>query len=60
AGSSYLSHNSLWLTFGLGASAAVDTLEIRWPSGLIDQYTRVAGDRFVVVEEGRGIDAVEH
>ena len=26
AGSSYLSHNSLWLTFGLGPSAAVDTL----------------------------------
>ncbi len=59
AGSSYLSHNSLWLTFGLGPSVAVDTLEIRWPSGLIDQYTQVAGDRFVVVEEGRGIAAAK-
>ena len=55
AGSSYLSHNSLWLTFGLGPSVAVDTLTIRWPSGLIDQYTQVAGDRSVIVEEGRGI-----
>jgi len=60
AGSSYLSHNSLWLTFGLGPSVGVDTLEIRWPSGLIDQYTQVAGDRFVVVEEGRGMAAAKH
>ena len=55
AGSSYLSHNSLWVAFGLGESAVVDTLEIGWPGGRVDQFADVQGNRFVVVEEGGAI-----
>ena len=58
AGSNYLSHNSLWITFGLGQRTLADTLEIRWPSGQLDQYTKVAGDRFIRVEEGKGMTSV--
>ena len=58
AGSNYLSHNSLWITFGLGQRTLADTLEIRWPSGQLDQYTQVAGDRFIRVEEGKGMTSV--
>ena len=55
AGSSYLSHNSIWLAFGLGDSAVADTLEIRWPGGRIERFVGVEGDRAVIVEEGRGM-----
>ena len=55
AGSSYLSHNSIWLAFGLGNSAVADTLEIRWPGGRIERFVGVEGDRAVIVEEGRGM-----
>ena len=58
AGSNYLSYNSPWITFGLGQRAFADTLEIRWPSGQLDQYTQVAGDRFIRVEEGNGMTPV--
>ncbi len=49
---SYLSHNDLRVHFGLGDSAMVDRLEIRWPSGLAQTLERIAGDHFVEVIEG--------
>ena len=52
AGSSYLSHNSLWLAFGLGAESHVDTVEVRWPSGLVQRFTGVPGNRYLLVKEG--------
>jgi len=35
------------LHFGLGAAATVDNLEIRWPTGYVQQLTNVAADRIV-------------
>ncbi len=32
-GSSFLSQNSPWQTFGLGKSKKIDSIEVRWPSG---------------------------
>jgi hypothetical protein len=37
--------------FGLGANAAADLVEIRWPSGIVQQMRDVAGDRIVAVKE---------
>jgi enediyne biosynthesis protein E4 len=37
--------------FGLGADAAARTVEIRWPSGIVQKLSNVAGDRILVVEE---------
>ena len=55
AGSSYLSHSSIWISFGLGDSAVADTLEVRWPGGLVERFAGVKGNRVVVVEEGKGL-----
>jgi hypothetical protein len=37
-GAGYLSQSSLAAEFGLGATTIVDTLEIRWPSGLVETW----------------------
>jgi hypothetical protein len=47
AGGSYLSQSSAALIFGLGASGAVDRVEVRWPDGSTSS-AKTAGDRVVV------------
>ena len=37
SGGSYYSQNSLVLHFGLGAATAVDSIEVRWPSGQVQK-----------------------
>ncbi len=54
-GSSYLSQSELPLTFGLGASNQVRSLEVAWPGGKVEQITGVSANEAVVVEEGRGV-----
>ena len=43
--------NSLSLTFGLGESAQVDTVEIRWPSGRMDRRTHIPADTSLIIRE---------
>ena len=46
------------LHFGLGSTATIDSLEVRWPSGHVDRWTDVPADRLLLVGEGnRAIDA---
>jgi hypothetical protein len=52
--SSFYSVNDPRLHFGLG-SANIADLEVRWPSGRKDRFEKVASNRLVVIEEGRGI-----
>ena len=42
-------HSSRWKTlhFGLGAAESVDVLTVRWPDGSVDEWTEVAGDRYL-------------
>ncbi len=56
--SSFYSANDPRLHFGLGAEATAD-LEIRWPSGLRENLTKVPADRLVTVREGAGIVKTE-
>ena len=56
-GSSYLSQSELPLSFGLGAKAAVDRVEIEWPSGGREELTSLAAGVSYVVTEGKGIAA---
>ncbi len=49
--SSYLSSSDKRVHFGLGADAAAQTIEIHWPSGIVQVLKNVAGDRIVQVEE---------
>jgi hypothetical protein len=37
--------------FGLGADAVADQVEIRWPSGVVQQLTNVVADRVTVAKE---------
>ena len=55
-GSGYLSQNSLTLAFGLGAATLVDTLLVRWPSGLVERSLGAAPDRRLTLVEQGGLD----
>jgi hypothetical protein len=52
SGGSYFSQNSLTLYFGLADAAAVDRIEVRWPSGNVQRWTKVAANRTVLLREG--------
>ena len=54
SGSSYLSSSELILTFGLGSHAQADAIEIRWPSGQVDNLKNVAADQIITVKEKEG------
>jgi len=53
-GGSYLSQNDLRVSFGLGEVGRVDRIEVRWPSGLREEWRDVAVDRYHTLEEGAG------
>jgi hypothetical protein len=53
-GGSYISQNDLRVHFGLGASAAVERLEVRWPNGLEEEWTGQSADRILTLTEGTG------
>jgi len=46
-----LSQNSLTAEFGLGTASVVDTLEIRWPSGIVQVLTNQSVDQRITVME---------
>ncbi|MGP0067533.1 MAG: FG-GAP-like repeat-containing protein [Isosphaeraceae bacterium] len=53
-GGSYQSAGDPRLHFGLGDAARVERLEVRWPSGRVDQYEGLAADRAYLIREGAG------
>jgi hypothetical protein len=54
-GASYLSQNDLRLHFGLGTNTRIDSVEISWPSGLVEHLGNLGVDQIYVIEEGTGI-----
>lgn len=44
-----------WAHFGVGKAAQVDTLEIRWPSGLVDIATNLTVNQYIKIKEGHGV-----
>ena len=50
-GSGYYSQNSLTAEFGLGSRTIVDTLKIRWPSGIMQTLTSVPVDTLLTIYE---------
>ena len=55
SGGSYLSSNELSLHFGVADATIVDSIEVRWPSGLIERFPPQTANQRVVVEEGAGV-----
>jgi hypothetical protein len=51
AGESYLSSSDPRVHFGLGASTAVKSVEIRWPSGVVQKVEGVQPGRYQPVTE---------
>ena len=59
-GGSYLSSHDMREVLGLGCSAKVNWVEIKWPqpSGRVERFTDVPVDRYVTIVEGKGrVDA---
>jgi hypothetical protein len=55
SGSSYYSHSDLRLHFGLGRAAAVELIEVAWPSGLKETVRDLPANHLIIVEEAKGI-----
>ena len=54
SGSSFLSSSDMRVHFGLGALAKLDSVEVRWPSGLTERFSNVSIDAINVLKEGAG------
>jgi hypothetical protein len=52
SGGSYYSQNDLRAHFGLDQAKKVDSVEIRWPSGVVDTLKDLAVNRLYVIQEG--------
>lgn len=57
SGGSYESSNDQRLHFGLGPTATVDGVEIRWSDGTVEKASLPSVDRFFTIEEGKGLVA---
>jgi len=57
SGSSYDSNNDMRIHFGLGAAAKIDWVQIRWPSGLTEQFDDLPVDAIHTLKEGAGTAA---
>ncbi len=55
SGGSYLSQSDLRVHFGLGSSARLDQVEIRWPAGKTETFKNLPVDRIFAVLEGSGV-----
>src|ERR1700758_3128504 len=54
SGSSYDSNSDMRVHFGLGSAAKIESVEIRWPSGLMERFANLAVDRIHTLTEGTG------
>jgi hypothetical protein len=54
-GGSYLSQNDLRLHFGLGETATLNTVNIRWPNGNTETLSNLAADAIYTITEGQGV-----
>jgi len=56
SGTSVMSQSDLRLHFGLGSSATVDSIEVRWPTTRkIERFAQVKANRILTIREGDGI-----
>jgi hypothetical protein len=48
----FCSSNDPRALFGLGTSAMIDELEVRWPSGPVQRFAHVKSRQIVTIKEG--------
>ncbi len=54
SGTSYLAASDSRIWFGLGSSAMIERLEVRWPSGAVEAWEGLPADRVAEIREGSG------
>jgi enediyne biosynthesis protein E4 len=54
-GGSYNSTNDTRLHFGLGSEATINKLEVLWPSGLRQEFSKIQADAIYEIKEGEPI-----
>jgi len=54
-GMSYMSASDPRIFFGLGKRTKIESLEITWPSGLVEKLANVPIDQIIAIKEGSGI-----
>ena len=59
SGGSYLSQNDLRVHFGLGPAEKITGVEIRWPSGKVENLRDLAADHYYSILEGAGMVPAE-
>jgi predicted NUDIX family NTP pyrophosphohydrolase len=57
SGGSFLSSHDPRMVLGIGQAKKLDFLEIQWPqpSGKVERFTELPMNRYITVEEGKGI-----
>jgi hypothetical protein len=59
AGSGYASQNTSRLYFGLDNKDKVQTMTVKWPSGLIQRFDNIPADHLVHITEGMSIQVLQ-
>jgi hypothetical protein len=57
-GGSYNSTNDTRLHFGLGTDAIMKKVQVRWPSGLNQQFVELSADAIYEITEGQPVKKV--
>ena len=55
SGGSYDSNNDPRIHFGLGKATTISKVEVRWPSGILEQVMLPGVDRIFTITEGKGL-----
>ncbi len=55
AGASYLSQNDFRLHFGLGNGERIESVEVRWSDGKIENISGAEPNRIVTISQGKGV-----
>lgn len=56
----YNAQNSLNVELGLGNASVIDTIIVKWPSGITDVYMNVAVNMFITAIENQGIIGINN
>jgi enediyne biosynthesis protein E4 len=54
SGSSYDSNSDMRVHFGLGTATKVESVQVRWPSGLVERFENLPVDSIHPLKEGSG------